>query len=102
MNEITNAHKRASSIPPGGGEEFAVLCRGITLHNASVLAERLRSMVEQAQFQFDGRLIPVTISIGVAAYPYASVQNGTELIGIADEALYEAKRTGRNRVVMKR
>jgi two-component system cell cycle response regulator len=59
-------------------------------------------LVEQAQFAFDGKLIPVTISIGVAAYPYASIQNGLELIAVADEALYEAKRSGRNRVVMKR
>ncbi len=84
-----------------GGEEFAVLCRGIPLESAATLAERLRAMVESTQLTFESRVIQVTISIGVAAYPQVAAQNGLELIGAADEALYGAKRSGRNRVVLK-
>jgi len=84
-----------------GGEEFTILCRGIPLGSAGMLAERIRSTVEATQFVFEQQLIPVTISVGVAAYPEIAVQNGLELIGAADEALYTAKRGGRNRVVMK-
>jgi two-component system cell cycle response regulator len=84
-----------------GGEEFAVLCRGIPLESAATLAERLRALIETTQFAFDQQVIPVTVSIGVAAYPQVAVQNGLELIAAADEALYAAKRSGRNRVCLK-
>ena len=74
-----------------GGEEFAVICR----------AERLRSLVEHTSFEHEGTRLPVTISLGVAAYPDLDVQTAAELIAAADEALYDAKRGGRNRVVLK-
>ncbi len=82
-----------------GGEEFMVLLRGVTLKRAEEVAERIRIAVESKSFpggenQPTGR---VTISIGVASYPQHA-KNGDELINAADEALYEAKRGGRNRV----
>jgi diguanylate cyclase (GGDEF)-like protein len=80
-----------------GGEEFAVLCRGVALDNAARLGERLRSLVENAVIEYQGVRLPVTMSIGVASY--ADIPDGaTELIAAADNALYEAKRGGRNRV----
>jgi len=82
-------------------EEFAILCRGIALGHAGMLGERLRSLVEATQFVFETQLIPVTVSVGVSAYPEIAVQNGLELIAASDEALYGAKRSGRNRVVLK-
>ncbi len=81
-----------------GGEEFAVICRGIPLLNAGILGERLRTAVEQAVFEFQDRRLPVTISVGVAALPEAQASSPQELVGHADSALYEAKKTGRNRV----
>jgi diguanylate cyclase (GGDEF)-like protein len=84
-----------------GGEEFSILCRGIALGHAGMMAERLRGLVESTQFVFEQQVIPVTISIGVSAYPEIAVQNGLELIAASDEALYSAKRGGRNRVVLK-
>jgi two-component system cell cycle response regulator len=84
-----------------GGEEFAVLCRGVKLPLAGILAERLRAGVEATPFEHDGRRLPVTISVGVAAHPNSNVSTPTELIKAADEALYEAKRCGRNRVLLK-
>jgi diguanylate cyclase (GGDEF)-like protein len=85
-----------------GGEEFGVICRAVPLSNAGILAERLRVLVESAAFEFDGTRIPITISIGIAAHPDLPVETGAQLIAAADEALYEAKRTGRNRMVLKR
>jgi diguanylate cyclase (GGDEF)-like protein len=84
-----------------GGEEFAVICRAEKLANAAILAERLRSMVEHTPFEHEGTRLPVTISIGVAAHPDLQIETATDLITAADEALYEAKRSGRNRVVLK-
>jgi two-component system, cell cycle response regulator len=84
-----------------GGEEFGVMCRGVSLPNAGILAERLRQVVETSPFDHEGVRMPVTISIGVAAYPELPIENATQLIAGADEALYEAKRGGRNRVLLK-
>ena len=81
-----------------GGEEFTVLCRGSDQKGATVVAERLRSTVEQRKFTFGGQDIPVTISLGVAAIPESGVNDHAAFLAAADKALYEAKRTGRNRV----
>ena len=81
-----------------GGEEFTVLCRGSDQKGATVVAERLRATVEQRKFTFEGQDIPVTISLGVAAIPEITVADHAAFLAAADKALYEAKRTGRNRV----
>jgi diguanylate cyclase (GGDEF)-like protein len=79
-----------------GGEEFAIICREIEKEGALALGERLRSAVERAKFEHEGRTIPVTISVGAAvAHKPQQVQ---PLIASADAAMYEAKRAGRNRV----
>jgi two-component system cell cycle response regulator len=83
-----------------GGEEFAILCRGATADNALALAERLRARIEACAFEHHGRRIPVTISVGVAAW-YDQPDSATQLIAGADEALYKAKGGGRNRVVVR-
>jgi diguanylate cyclase (GGDEF)-like protein len=81
-----------------GGEEFAVICRGIPLANAAVLGERLRALIESTAFDWESKRIPVTVSIGVAGLPETACDNPAGLIEAADQALYEAKRAGRNRV----
>ena len=85
-----------------GGEEFAVICRGITMYQTFQLGERLRKTVENTIFEFDNKRIPITISVGVASFPEIEVDTQDELIGAADAALYQAKRSGRNRVEMAR
>jgi len=84
-----------------GGEEFGVICRGVPLPSAGILAERLRSIVETTAFDHEGQRMPVTISVGVAGHPESPVETVTQLIAAADQALYEAKRAGRNRVLLK-
>jgi diguanylate cyclase (GGDEF)-like protein len=81
-----------------GGEEFCVICRGIELKNASVLAERIRKSTAELRFE-GGKPPTVTVSVGVAAFPENKVENSAQLIAMADEALFRAKRAGRNRVV---
>jgi diguanylate cyclase (GGDEF)-like protein len=81
-----------------GGEEFAVICRAIEMPGASAFAERLRVAVEKTEFPFAGQLIPVTISLGVAGLPQVDASEPFGLISAADDALYKAKRDGRNRV----
>jgi len=84
-----------------GGEEFAIICRGIPLINAGIMGERIRTMVEQSAFEFEGQRLPVTVSVGVAALPESNAESAQALIHSADTALYEAKRSGRNRVILK-
>lgn len=83
-----------------GGEEFAVMARATATEEAAILAERLRQQIETTQFAFEANIIPVTISVGVAAFPQVQVAAPNDLIAAADEALYTAKRTGRNRSVV--
>ena len=77
-----------------GGEEFAVLLTGTSAEVAQEVAERIRARVESQEFA--GRKI--TLSIGIAEFP-DNGQTADEVISSADEALYAAKRSGRNRVV---
>ncbi|MBX3203648.1 MAG: diguanylate cyclase [Labilithrix sp.] len=101
LARITQATIRTEDVLARyGGEEFAVICRGIALLNAGVLGERLRARVEQENFDYQGTRLPVTISVGVAALPEANVATPSELVRDADSALYEAKRSGRNRVCL--
>jgi diguanylate cyclase (GGDEF)-like protein len=82
-----------------GGEEFAVLAPETDLEGARRLAERLRSELEAATIVLsDGRELQMTASFGVAV---KGVLEGPEaLVAAADEALYEAKRNGKNRVAV--
>jgi diguanylate cyclase (GGDEF)-like protein len=85
-----------------GGEEFAVLCRSVDVKNAAILAERLRERLAATRVEQDGESISVTISLGVAGYPDVEADTPEKLLGAADEALYDAKSAGRNRVAIKR
>jgi diguanylate cyclase (GGDEF)-like protein len=85
-----------------GGEEFCVLCRGTDTDGARLLAERLRREVAERRFVYGGKIIPVTVSVGAAVMPDPTITQYSLLLAAADKALYEAKRSGRNRVVLSR
>jgi diguanylate cyclase (GGDEF)-like protein len=82
-----------------GGEEFMLLLPGTVLDAAVTFAERVRKEVEGHTFTFDGTQVCRTASFGVSAWPHPRVGNCDELVRAADDALYVAKETGRNRVV---
>lgn len=84
-----------------GGEEFVFIFRDAGQDQAGLLAERVRAAVEAAPFSDEhGRPIgPITISIGIAELP-AHGKDIANLIELADVAMYKAKSTGRNRVVI--
>jgi len=81
-----------------GGEEFAVICREIETEGARALGERLRVAVEEQRFEHEGKIIPVTVSVGLVVA--RKIDDTHAFIAAADAAMYEAKRTGRNRVCL--
>ncbi len=85
-----------------GGEEFAALLRGLDAAGACQAAERVRENIADAPINLTGahkgRMVRITISIGVAAFPDDGTSESA-LFQAADRALYEAKNAGRNRVM---
>ena len=83
-----------------GGEEFILLLPEMPSANAELLAERLRKLVQETPVKANGEPIHVTISLGIASKEEnKTVSSIDSLISKADQALYKAKRAGRNRVV---
>ena len=82
-----------------GGEEFLIILDETREHQAQQTAERIRKAIEDTEVTVDGETIKTTISIGVATIK-DGIDSETALISEADKALYEAKKAGRNRVVL--
>src|SRR5262249_31527921 len=80
-----------------GGEGFAVLSR-VDGPGARAFAERIRNEVSQKKFAAHGVEMPVTVSVGVAVYPEVNADSPKKLVEAADQALYRAKKAGRNKV----
>lgn len=96
LGDLLRRHSRSTDIVARtGGEEFVVLMPRTELRNATPLAERMRTSL--ASTLIDPLLDPVTVSVGVAEL--ASGEPGEGLLRRVDMALYEAKRSGRNRVI---
>ncbi len=92
-------HARESDIVCRyGGEEFLMALSGTTAEQAVARAESIRAIVEQLSIDTGSAMVELTISAGIAAYPQHGGDVGS-LFSAADQALYAAKREGRNRVV---
>lgn len=83
-----------------GGEEFAVILPTSDIPAGKVVAERMRALIEHYPFKVDQHVLQVTVSIGVASWP-ASAESIKDIISEADKALYEAKHSGKNQVVVR-
>jgi two-component system, cell cycle response regulator len=83
-----------------GGEEFLAILPGASAKDVFEIADRLRRIVEQSSVASGEDVIKVTISAGGVSYPQTDVGSELELVDMADKALYQAKESGRNCVVM--
>lgn len=96
-----SVRKEVDVVGRYGGEEFIVLLPETNVANAKIIAERIRKEVEGLLVPFNkdekAQDIRVTISLGVASYPLNARAKG-DVISLADDALYEAKDSGRNKV----
>jgi two-component system cell cycle response regulator len=82
-----------------GGEEFIVVLSNSTVEEAAAVAEKIRRHIKDHAFMYAGQRIPVTVSLGVAAVT-AESRRGADILRLADTAMYESKRTGKNRVTV--
>jgi diguanylate cyclase (GGDEF)-like protein len=81
-----------------GGEEFVIILKGSPVPGAVSVAQRLRESVEKEIFEFEGRRIPVTVSVGVVTLAKQEYPDWEQMFRTADTLLYRSKNAGRNRV----
>ena len=98
-NIIKQTLRRHDFVARYGGEEFVMILPETPVDNAVLACERVRMNIEEAEMIYEGQRLPVTISLGVCSFPHHLLTKAQDLITLADTALYDAKRTGRNRTV---
>ncbi len=81
-----------------GGEEFILILPEARLEEALTIAERIRRTVETNPFEMGKTRLNITVSLGISHFPSHRPSSKEDLVRMADEALYDAKRGGRNRV----
>ncbi|MEK4670340.1 diguanylate cyclase [Niallia taxi] len=97
-NLLHNTTRSFDIVSRNGGEEFSVILLDCSLERAYEIGERIRKIVENTPFIISSNeTINITVSIGAASFP-ETTDNICSLIEEADKALYQAKRTGRNKV----
>lgn len=97
LAEIIRASTRETDLAGRyGGEEFAIVLTDTAVENALCVAERIRQTAEQTEVVHDNQVIRFTVSLGLAEYS-ARFSSALQWLEVADQALYSAKATGRNR-----
>jgi diguanylate cyclase len=94
--ELAKRLRKTDFIARFGGEEFVLLIPGTPLEGAQQLLETLRTAIESCPFHFKGERVTITLSAGVSAF--AAGERAEQVFERADQALYRAKRSGRNRI----
>jgi two-component system cell cycle response regulator len=101
FGQLLKENTRESDLPCRyGGEEFGVILTHTPIKNAFVVMERFRNIVEKTEFSYKGKMFPVTVSIGLTTLSGDNKKTLDQLIDEADQALYRAKKTGRNKTII--
>lgn len=95
-NLIKNCLRKVDTVARWGGEEFVILLPGITKEKAYNAALRIKESIQK--YKFSDVQKPITISIGISGIPNPLIDSSEKLIDAADNALYEAKAKGRDRI----
>jgi diguanylate cyclase (GGDEF)-like protein len=98
VQKLNQVNRQTDLIYRYGGEEFVILLNETSQAGAEVIAERIRSAVEQAKIDLVGQSIQITVSLGAAALKPNDSKD--RLFKRADKALYQAKNSGKNKVVI--
>ena len=97
-NSINRQVRDIDILARFGGDEFVLMLRSANADDAETAANRICAAVRDTKYMFDGRRIPVTLSVGIAGGRTTEFSSLDEILSLADKALYEAKTTGRNKV----
>ncbi|MBI2083886.1 MAG: GGDEF domain-containing protein [Deltaproteobacteria bacterium] len=81
-----------------GGEEFAIILKATDAKEAMTIAERIRRIIDESVFEFDGKKIHATVSLGIATLSGKNLEGYEAMVKLADQFLYQSKFNGRNRV----
>jgi diguanylate cyclase (GGDEF)-like protein len=95
---LKNSVRKKDTVARYGGEEFILILPEANLEAASMIAERIRKLVENTSFDIGNAHLNATISLGISSFPSHRARSKEELLKMADLALYRAKGEGRNRV----
>ena len=97
---VKEATRRADVFARFGGEEFIMALPETNISQSYMMAEKIRRIVQTHKFEFEGKSIAVTISLGVVSYDKTHEKSFDRLLQDADQALYESKSGGRNRTTV--
>jgi diguanylate cyclase (GGDEF)-like protein len=100
---ILQKHTRETDIIARyGGEEFAVVLNNTALENAHKYIQKISDVIQDYVFDYLGTQIKLTFSAGVSLYEVNKYNTSADFLGKIDEALYQSKRTGRNKITVVR
>ncbi|MDQ6956592.1 MAG: diguanylate cyclase [Mariprofundaceae bacterium] len=100
-NQIQKSIRNIDVLARYGGEEFAIIMPETDSDGAQIIAERIRNDVEAMEVNIVNHVVKRTVSIGIACFTNDSIDESADAFLIrADDALYKAKHSGRNRVVL--
>ena len=94
-----NVQRTSDTVARYGGEEFVAILPGAAKEKARDLAEMVRLSVMSLSIDYEGQKVPLSVSIGLVSTVPKEAGRYEELIKAADDALYQAKSEGRNRVL---
>lgn len=94
-SEINHITREEDLFVRYGGEEFALVLGDTFKADAKIIADRILSKIENSIYKFKGERVSVTLSIGISEYDYTDTIN--QFVAKSDEALYQAKKTGKNK-----
>jgi two-component system, cell cycle response regulator len=99
--QLVKVHTRRSDVfARYGGEEFILLLPQTPVKGAVAEAERIRIAIKEHQFDAIRKKIDIAVSIGIACSPHKKIKNYDDLINLADNAMFVAKKKGRDRIVV--
>jgi len=102
-NRLRESQRKSDIVCRYGGEEFVVLLPNTMLDGAKVVAEKIREDIETIKLHtLDNKSISFTVSLGVSMVKIKEERNLEVVLKKADDALYEAKRSGKNKVIVKK
>lgn len=99
-NSIKEHIREIDLLARYGGDEFVLIFPQTNANNAYYVANRLKEFIANKIFKTTSNKIKLTISLGLCSYPNSAITTSNDLVKFADNALYEAKQSGRNKIVI--